>query len=125
MGPLLFILYINDITACSKYLHFILFADDTNLVISADSWEKLVASLNAELIKLSNWFIVNKLSLNVKKTNYIIFGKKKIENNSLKIKIDNQELVQVESTKFLGVLIYNKLNWKKHNDFVINKIAKI
>jgi len=124
LGPLLFILYINDMKNCSKYLYFILFADDTNIVASGETWEDLAKTLNSELKHLTNWFIVNKLSLNVKKTNYIKFGRKKLNNNSLKIEMNDVEILQVKNTKFLGVIIDETLCWKNHIAFVSNKIAK-
>jgi len=77
LGPLLFIIYINDIQNCTNILHFILFADDTNVIASDKNWENLEKKLNGELCRLTEWFIANKLSLNVKKTNYLMFGTKK------------------------------------------------
>ena len=65
LGPLLFVLYINDIVCVSKIWHFILFADDTNLFHSCDNLGSLVYTINLELEKLSIWFRANKLSLNV------------------------------------------------------------
>ena len=70
LGPLLFILYINDIVNCSDLLRFILFADDTNLFYSCDDIWKLKEIVNAELAKVLNWFRANKLSLNVKKNKF-------------------------------------------------------
>ena len=88
-------------------MKFILFADDTNLFFSDDDLWKLMSSVNTELIKLSEWFKSNKLSLNIKKTNYIIFGNKKIPKslNQFQLSIDRNILEQVENTKFLGVYI--------------------
>ena len=76
LGPLLFLIYINDIANCSSLLHFILFADDTNLFFSHPDINHLHSTINSELDKLSDWFIANRLSLNIKKTNYIMFGYK-------------------------------------------------
>ena len=67
LGPLLFILYINDMHKVSELLHFIIFADDTNIFYLDKDPYRLVTIINAELIKLSQWFKINKLSLNVKK----------------------------------------------------------
>jgi hypothetical protein len=126
LGPLLFLVYINDIINCSDIMKFILFADDTNLFFSGDDLWKLMSSVNTELIKLSDWFKSNKLSLNIKKTNYIIFGNKKIPKslNQFQLSIDGNILEQVENTKFLGVYIDNKLNWSRHIEHVALKIAK-
>ena len=117
LGPLLFILYINDIVNCSDYLIFILFADDTNLFYSCQNILQLIEIANRELAKLSQWFRANKLSLNVKKTNYILFGNKHLPPiEALNVSIDGNSLQRVISTKFLGVFIDEKLNWKIHID---------
>ena len=74
LGPLLFIIYINDIINCSTFFHFILFADDTNLFAADKDVNELIVKTNSELEKLSNWFTANRLSLNIKKTHFILFG---------------------------------------------------
>ena len=77
LGPLLFVLYVNDVMNCSELLHFILFADDTNLFYCSNNYEDLMKNVNAELSKLSDWFRANRLSLNISKTNYILFGNRR------------------------------------------------
>src|SRR5437867_6244433 len=67
LGPLLFILYVNDIVNSSQYIHFILYADDTTLLFHEDDCDKLIDRVNVELLNLSVWFKANKLSLNNKK----------------------------------------------------------
>ena len=69
LGPLLFLLYINDITYCSQKLSFRLFADDTNIFISSDNSKQLETIINQELFKVKAWCDVNKLSINFSKTN--------------------------------------------------------
>ena len=126
LGPLLFILYINDIVNCSDILKFILFADDTNLFYSNRDIVTLMSTLNAELHKLSNWFRANRLCLNVKKSNYISFGYKHLPKGikSFSFRLDGNQLQQVEYTKFLGVYIDSKLNWKEHVAYVKLKISR-
>ena len=126
LGPLLFLLYISDIENCSDILSFILFADDTNLFYSCNNLPDLYSIVNCELSKLSEWFCVNKLSLNVKKTNYIIFGnKKKVVNyDHLKLEQDGKVIDQVYETKFLGVYLDNKLNWKAHISHLRLKLSR-
>ncbi len=125
LGPLLFILYINDIVNCSEHFIFILFADDTNLFFSCKNILHLSNTVNLELDNLSAWFRSNKLSLNIKKTSYILFGSKHFNAfEPLNVSIDGQLLERVECTKFLGVFIDEKLNWKKHIDHVASKISK-
>ena len=78
LGPKLFILYVNDICNVSSLLRFVLFADDTNIFLSGDDVKEISNTLSKQLDKLNSWFAANKLSLNVSKTNYMIFGNTKI-----------------------------------------------
>ena len=125
LGPLLFILYVNDITNCSKLLKFILFADDTNLFYSHKNMEDFIATTNQELGHLSDWFKANKLSLNAGKTNFMLFGRKgQSVKNELNITIDGNKIERVDHVKFLGVHIDACLNWKQHTSHVSAKISK-
>jgi hypothetical protein len=123
LGPLLFLLYINDLPNSSSILHYILFADDSNVFLSHASYNQLIELVNIELESASDWFKANKLSLNLSKTNYIIFrsNKKQIPNNNNELIIDNINIPQVSTSKFLGVYIDEHLKWKKH----ITEICKI
>jgi Reverse transcriptase (RNA-dependent DNA polymerase) len=126
LGPLLFIIFINDIVNCTSLLHYILFADDTNACCSGNSLEEVKTIANVELEKLSTWFCANNLSINVKKTNYILFRNKRrfALDNTFKIFLSGQELEMVQSTKFLGILIDEDLNWKTHTSYIASKVAK-
>ena len=124
LGPTLFILYINDLYKVSKLLNFILFADDTNIFISGKNIDTLCNVLSNELQHLDTWFKVNKLSLNVSKTNFMVFGKTSGTSSSRTVTINGTELIEVESTKFLGVFIDNKLKWDKQIKHVQSKISK-
>ena len=73
LGPLLFLLYINDLANVSSTLFFILFADDTNIFYSHRSWQTLMETINTELENVNNWFSANRLTLNLDKTNFILF----------------------------------------------------
>ena len=80
LGLLLFLTYMDDISKCSKILSFILFADDTNLFFSHKYADVLVKTMNQELPKITSWLSANKLSLNVKKTHFMIFKTKRKKN---------------------------------------------
>ena len=111
LGPLLFLLYINDLPLSSPSSHFIIFADDTNILFSREDPVQLEKLINTELKEISNWFKLNKLSLNIDKTNFMIF-KNKYNNKPMpdfKIEIDSKYIEQVDTTKFLGILIDNNL----------------
>ena len=73
LGPLLFLIYINDLPLSSSKLAFYLFADDTNICCESESLDQLQSLVNRELIKVKMWLEVNKLSLNIDKSNFIIF----------------------------------------------------
>ena len=117
---------INDLHNVSQELFFVLFGDDSNLSLSGPNIYKLCEQLNRELIGIVNWFKLNKLCLNVKKTNFMIFcAKNKYYNKGeTKLKVDSVPVEQVDETKFLGVYIDTKLNWSSHINHVANKISK-
>ena len=79
LGPLLFIIYINDMINATNKLFPLIFADDTNVFITGKNIENLVNEMNSEMTKLVEWLYVNKLSRNVKKTHYMIchYGQKR------------------------------------------------
>ena len=78
LGPLVFLIYINDIVNSSNVLSFVLFADDTTLYVKNDFIESAIEILNTELAKVASWFDSNKLTLNVNKTQMIMLSRKNI-----------------------------------------------
>lgn len=123
LGPALFILYVNDMCNVSKSLKSILFADDTNLFYAGKDLDEVCKIVSRELNILHIWFQVNKLSLNVAKTNFMIFGNKRFEENYM-ISINGMNINRVYVTKFLGVHIDSKLNWNEHISVIKTKVAK-
>ena len=123
LGTQLFILYINDICYISEILKFILFADDTNIFYKHKDINYLCDCMSKELSKLDEWFKINRLSLNMNKTNYILFSNTRRPKHT-NIHVNNHNIVKVESTKFLGVQIDDKLNWKQHITLLNKKLAK-
>ena len=109
LGPLLFLMYINDLCNVSSLLFSLLYADNTNMFVTGKNIENLILLLNTEFKKIVIWLNANKLSLNVKKTYFIIFSfsKKRIVNTT-DIVIDNQPVSRVSHTNFLGVIIDEK-----------------
>ena len=105
------LIYIHDLHNVSDLVKIILFADDTNIFYCADDPNMLSIVVNQELVKLQNWFAVKKLSLNVNKTSFMIFGKK-INIPGISITINQGNIERVYQTKFLGVIIDDKLSWK-------------
>ena len=101
-----------------------LFADDTNLFKTGNDLNKMQEELNFELSKISHWLKVNKLSLNIGKTHFMVFTNKKKRLDELNIMIDGIKIEEVRKTKFLGVIIDNKLSWKDHVTHVANKVSR-
>ena len=110
LGPLLFLMYINDIIHSSRMLHFTLFADDTSITVSDSDLNNLQNTINNEIVMVSDWLRANKLNLNLSKTNFMLFsGRKKID-FALRLNIHNHEIDRVSCFKYLGVFIDDKLN---------------
>ena len=125
LGPLLFIIYINDLYKSANDLSFILYADDTNIVVSNPNLESLCNIVNRGLSQVCEWFKANKLSINVNKCNYMIFHNgKRFCVNDICIRIDNTALPRVDKTKFLGVYLDSSLSWKYHISEVESKVSK-
>lgn len=123
IGPKLFILYINDLCRVSKLLHCVLFADDTTFFISGENINQLIADVTAELSRIKQWFDVNKLSMNLSKTKYIIFSNNNATVN-FDLQIENVVIERVFENKFLGLILDQKLSWKPHVAHVQTKMSK-
>ena len=128
LGPLLFLIYVNDIDNISRILNFILFADDTNILYSNPDFRSLIKNINSELNSLSDWFKANRLSINLKKTHFINFGYKTVPSDNVeyetKLSFDQEIIAEVDHTKFLGILIDKKLTWLQHVNHISLKIAR-
>ena len=123
LGPLLFLLYVNDVHRCSNKLRFYLFADDTNILYADKNLKDLETIVNNELQNLYDCLTANKLTLNVNKSNFVIFhpSQKQLTYQPKLCMFDNEKnkSVRIESKariKYLGVLIDKKLSWKYHTD---------
>ena len=125
LGPLLFLLYINDLCNVSKVVDFILFADDTNIFFSHKDFNLLPEILNSEMLKLTQWCRANKLSINFKKSNFMVFRpRQRRQTLDISIQIDNNVIERVKETVFLGVILDEHLSWKPHILSVSRKISK-
>ena len=114
LGPLLFLIYINDQHKSIRFSKTYHFADDTCIIQSNPSLERLSKQVNRDLSNLSNRLRANKLSLNVKKTELVIFRPRKFKiDHSFKFKLDGKRLAPTHSVKYLGVLIDEHLLWNK------------
>ena len=121
LGPLLFLIYINDLPNFLRGAVPRMFADDTNLTLSAKTLTELKLALTPELNNLSCWLKANKLSLNVAKTELMIIGQDKCDD--VKIRIDDQIIKRVNHTKSLGLTIDAQLSWGKHNEEIWREVS--
>jgi hypothetical protein len=123
LGPLFFIIYINDlpmsITHDSKAK---LFADDTSVLVTDNEHTSFKQKMNSALTSLDQWFTTNQLVLNITKTNIIKFTPKATVHAPLDIFFKDNVLDEVNSTKFLGIHIDNHMNWKTHVEQISHKL---
>ena len=116
--------FINDLSQVSEVLFAILFADDTTVTIEGDNESVLIDILNIELEKMNIWLQANKLTINVSKSHYIFFHRRRRKIDINNPSLNNTVLQRVNYTKFLGVNIDDGLKWTNHIAYVKNKIAK-
>lgn len=123
LGPILFILYVNDIKDVVTLGNINLFADDTVLFVIADSIAEAYSVMKLELSKLTEWLKMKKLKLNVKKTKYMLITNKIRTGHVDTLSIDGEVVEQVNVVKYLGVMVDEKLNFNEHIDYIIRKAA--
>ena len=123
LGPLLLLIYINDLPNASKKLY--LFADDTNIYYESKYLCDLIKIVNKELRLVKKWLDSKKLSLNIDKINYIIFHSSSINVSSgSDIKIGKKHIKRVKIVNFLGLLLDEHLSWKYHLSELSKKLAR-
>lgn len=124
LGPLLFIIYTNDLQKSLESCKSILYADDTTLFKSDAHPDELFKQVNKDLENLQEWFKSNKLSLNTSKTFYILFqNNRKAVDKKLKIVMNSTPIEKKTSIKFLGMLVDSQLNWHDHIQYIKCKIS--
>lgn len=118
LGPLLFLIYINDLMNCSHSLSYILFADDTNI------FPNNAVDTHHEIAKVDTWCLANKLVLNYDKTYQVLFRnvRQQIYPTDYELSINTSEIPIVTSTKFLGIVLDEKLTFKLHINQIIRKL---
>ena len=126
LGPLLFLIYINDLPAALNKLIPVMFADDTNLIVKGNNICELIKTLNAELESLSDYFKANKLKLNTDKTKVVCFRKKGkvVPTDEFEILFYGKKLVCEKNATFLGIMLDEHLTWEDHCNAVANKMAR-
>ena len=131
LGPLLFILYINDFPLALKCSKVTMYADDTSLAHSAKDVNEITSTMNSELEHLKVWIHGTKLFLNVAKTTSMLIGARYTMNDKITAEplrknfvISGEPIEQKSSVKYLGVHLDNKLKWKDHIKAVASKVTR-
>ena len=128
LGPLLYIIYVNDIQHSSEYFKFIIYADDTTLVKPLIQFDKNInhININTELTNIHEWLSINKLSINTNKTKFMIFHgpRKKIKNDIALVKINDKPIQRVSEINFLGIILSENLSWINHIDKISKTISR-
>ena len=120
LGPLLFLIFINDLPSSIKHCKIVLYADDTAIFFAHKEVPMIQSTLQQDLNALNNWFYENGLVVNCSKTNILLFGtNKRLANvNNLTLKLDETTASHnIASTKYLGLIMASNLNWHDHIDY--------
>ncbi|KAL0828886.1 hypothetical protein ABMA28_003792 [Loxostege sticticalis] len=123
LGPVLFLLYINDLPKITKH-KTILFADDTTFIIKTKNKEHLENEINSTIKDAMNWFNQNNLKVNVDKTKIMQFRTYQTPKLQINIKYDGQPIESVQTYKFLGIIIDEHCNWKNHITNVCERLSR-
>ena len=133
LGPLLFLIFINDIVNSSNSAEYVLFADDTNIFVTGEDENEVFRKANNVLKEVSNYMKSNKLHINVGKTCFMHFqpglsrakqtcARARPYDRNLNITLDGKKIHKVQSTRFLGVIIDEKLSWEPHLEHLASKL---
>ena len=125
LGPLLFLIYINDLHNAVKYSVTHHFADDTNFLYVSKSLKKIQKYMNLDLRFVCNWLKANKISLNASKTEMLVFRdpRRKV-NYDLKIKIDGKKVTPSKFVKYLGIYLDNYLSWHQQEQDMRSRLSR-
>ena len=123
LGPLLFLIYINDLPKSTKH-QTVLFADDTTIIVRAKNDKDLEHEINTALSDVIQWLEANKLRINTTKTKYVIFSPYNSNRNKLPLQLNNNMIQRVAETNFLGVMIDEHCNWKSQVQKVCKTVNK-
>ena len=126
LGPLLFLLFINDIVNSCPAAKLVIFADDTSVFLSNKKFDQLLIEAESTLKQLMKWFEANRLTLNTSKSNFIIFrtSQRKINNLPEKININGKDVYRTDKIKYLGITIDEHLTWKPHINEISNSLRR-
>ena len=127
LGPVLFLLFVNDLPNFSNVLTSILFADDANIYLTGKDPSKLITTANVELFKLYKWCLANRISMNSIKTLFIMFGNKPPSNLpplTIKSGSSYEVIKRANKAKFLGVFYDENMTFKAHVNYLVQRLSR-
>lgn len=127
LGPVLFLLFVNDLPNFSEIFKSILFADDANLYLEGEDPSNLVLTANIELFKLYNWCVANRISMNSLKTFHLLFGNKppkELPILTIKSGPTYEVIKRADSVKFLGIYYEENLSFKTHINHLVQRLSR-
>ena len=129
LGPVLFTLYINDLPSCIQFSNIMMYADDTVFYLSSSSTSEIELKLNLDLANLSQWLHYNKPVLNMKKTEFMMFGTRqrlaRQKCDETDISLNGQSVKHRGTFKYLDVVLDDTLSFNDHVDYVRMKVSKL
>ena len=125
LGPLLFVLFVNDLPAVLERCQILMYADDTVVYFTASDAQEISRTLTNELAKVNEWLMDNSLFIHQGKTECVLFGTgPRLANANFHVKIDGKELTRVAEFKYLGVILDESLTWNAHVNYLLSKVSK-
>lgn len=123
LGPILFLIYINDLPKLAfNDTKILLYADDTSIIVTSPNVDMLQEQSNKIFQDVNNWFKINQLSLNYKKKQYLQFKTQNSKDYQIRLNFMDNFVNKSSQTKFLGLIIDDTLSWKAHIDNIMSKL---
>jgi mannose/fructose/N-acetylgalactosamine-specific phosphotransferase system component IID len=124
LGPLLFIIYLNDLPCrLHQGAKPVIYADDTSVLLTARNDEELKIKINGALDYMIGWFSANRLTLKIEKTNIMKFTSSYQQNETFQITYQNKKITGIHNTKFLGLELHKNISWKNRVQKIIPKLS--
>ena len=125
LGPLLFVLFVNDLPIVLERCQILVYADNTVMYFTASNAQEISSTLTSELAKVNDGLVDNSLFIHQGKTECVLFGTgSRLATANLSVEIDGKELTRVAEYKYLGVILDESLSWNAHVNYLISKVSK-